>query len=41
MAQDAGPEIRGDLRILVCICTASSALTLAALYSIASKLNLF
>lgn len=40
-AQGAERERRADLRMLVYICAASSALTLATLYSIASKLNLF
>jgi hypothetical protein len=36
----AEDENRGDLRILICLCAASAAVSLSALYFIVSKLNL-
>jgi hypothetical protein len=36
----AEDEDRGDLRILLCLCAASAAVSLSALYFIVSKLNL-
>jgi hypothetical protein len=39
-AHEADDEHRGDLRLLICLCAASAAVSLSALYFIVSKLNL-